>query len=140
MLVATNAAFAALQIVLLALLIATYSIHFIVLSFLCGGLWWAINWFSAELRAAQEKEEKAEYLREMRKERETRQSDDSGTETEDAMSRSMERPKVPESQLRPPTPEDALRKRRSLGEVSSSGEMSTDSEWDKVENEGDSES
>ena len=76
----------------------------------------------------------------MRKERETRQSDDSGTETEDAMSRSIEKPKTPESQLRPPASEDALRKRRSIGEVSSSGEMSTDSEWDKVENEVDSES
>ena len=76
----------------------------------------------------------------MRKERETGQSDDSGTETEDTLSRSVERPKTPEPQLRPPVSEDALRRRRSLGEVSSSGEMSTDSEWDKVENEGDSES
>lgn len=57
LLVATNVAFAALQMVFLALLIATYSIHFIILSFLCGGLWWAINWFAAEVRVAQAQQE-----------------------------------------------------------------------------------
>ena len=139
LLVATNAAFAALQVLLLALLIATYSIHFIILSFLCGGLWWAINWFAAELQAAKEKEEKAKKLKDLKKERDARHSDDSGTETEDAMGRSTERAGTSESGLRPPVAEDALRKRRSLGDVSSSGEMSTDSEWDKVENEVDSE-
>lgn len=51
LIVATNASFACLQLVLLALLIATYSIHFVILSFLCAGLWWAINWFVAELEA-----------------------------------------------------------------------------------------
>jgi len=53
LLVATNVAFACLQVVLLLLLIATYSIHFVILSFLSAGLWWAINWFVAELKAAQ---------------------------------------------------------------------------------------
>jgi len=43
--------------VLLILLITTYSIHFLVLSFLSAGLWWAINWFVAELTAAQAAEE-----------------------------------------------------------------------------------
>jgi len=57
LLVATNVTFAALQIVLLLLLIATYSIHFVVLSFLSAGLWWAINWFAAEIRAGQLAEE-----------------------------------------------------------------------------------
>ena len=49
LLLATNFAFGALQLVLLSLLVATYSIHFVVLSLLCGGLWFGINWFTAEL-------------------------------------------------------------------------------------------
>ncbi|KAF2481935.1 ER protein Pkr1-domain-containing protein, partial [Neohortaea acidophila] len=53
LLIATNATFAALQLVLLALLVATYSVHFVILSFLCAGLWWSINWFAAEVLRAQ---------------------------------------------------------------------------------------
>jgi hypothetical protein len=49
---ATNLTFAALQITLFALLIATYSVHFVALSILCAGLWWSINWFATELAAA----------------------------------------------------------------------------------------
>ncbi|EEP76142.1 conserved hypothetical protein [Uncinocarpus reesii 1704] len=56
LLIATNATFAALQVLLLALLFATYSIHFAVLSGLCGALWWSINWFVAELDAAKANE------------------------------------------------------------------------------------
>jgi hypothetical protein len=67
LLVATNASFAALQVLLFAMLLATYSIHFIILSFLCGGLWWGINWFAVEIRAAQEKEEEAKRIREARR-------------------------------------------------------------------------
>lgn len=52
-LIATNVSFGALQIVLLALLLATSSVHFAVLSVLCAGLWWAINWFARELAIAQ---------------------------------------------------------------------------------------
>ncbi|KAG5926158.1 hypothetical protein E4U42_003575 [Claviceps africana] len=46
---ATNLSFGALQLVLLALLVATASVHFVVLSVLSAGLWWAINWFAREL-------------------------------------------------------------------------------------------
>ncbi|KAI6904525.1 hypothetical protein KC318_g4042 [Hortaea werneckii] len=67
LLVATNVTFAALQFLLLALLIATYSIHFVILSVLCGGLWWSVNWFASELQAAQLKEEEAERLRKQKK-------------------------------------------------------------------------
>lgn len=67
LLVATNATFAALQLLLGALLIATYSIHFVILSVLCAGLWWSINWFATELRSAQLKEEEAERLRKQKK-------------------------------------------------------------------------
>ncbi|KAL2159304.1 hypothetical protein VTH06DRAFT_2739 [Thermothelomyces fergusii] len=57
LLAATNATFAALQFLLAALLLATYSIHFLILSVLCGSLWAAINWFARELKAHQEQEE-----------------------------------------------------------------------------------
>ncbi|KAK5713011.1 hypothetical protein LTR17_017724 [Elasticomyces elasticus] len=63
LIVATNVTFAALQALLLALFIGTYSIHFVILSFLSAGLWWSINWFANELRQAQAKEEEAERLR-----------------------------------------------------------------------------
>ncbi|MCJ1402345.1 SMK killer toxin resistance protein [Xylographa trunciseda] len=133
LLIATNVAFAALQSVLLALLIATYSIHFIILSVLSAGLWWAINWFAAELKANKAKEE-AEAQRDEKKERDSRSVDDSGTETEDAVEavKTTSQSGSPGGGLKPMPMEDMLRKRRSLGEVSG-----TDSEWDKVENEGD---
>lgn len=51
LLIATNASFGALQVVLFALLLLTHSIHFVILSVLCAGLWLAINWFAAELKA-----------------------------------------------------------------------------------------
>lgn len=56
---ATNVSFACLQVVLFALLIATYSIHFFILSIICGGLWAAINWFVKELaiHEAQQKQQ-----------------------------------------------------------------------------------
>jgi len=55
---ATNATFAALQLVLFSLLVATYSIHFLILSVLCAGLWGSINWFVVELGRANEEEGK----------------------------------------------------------------------------------
>lgn len=64
LLVATNVAFACLQVLLLLLLIATYSIHFAILSFLSAGLWWAINWFVAELNIAQAVEDEKKRLQE----------------------------------------------------------------------------
>lgn len=63
LLLATNVSFGALQTVLLALLIATYSIHFLVLSVLSAGLWWSINWFAAEVSAVRAKEEEEKRLR-----------------------------------------------------------------------------
>ncbi|KAI3551646.1 hypothetical protein CTAM01_04571 [Colletotrichum tamarilloi] len=55
---ATNATFAALQLLLGVLLLATWSIHFVILSFLSAGLWYAINWFVVELAEHAEKEAK----------------------------------------------------------------------------------
>lgn len=136
LLVATNASFAALQLVLLALLILTYSIHFLVLSCLSAGLWWAINWFVTELQAANKKEKEAKQLRDLRRDRNEQTVEDSGTETEPAeiLNEKVEEEER-EKYLQPKPVESALRKRRSLGEAS--GDISTDSEWDKVEEEGD---
>lgn len=66
LLLATNITFGCLQLLLAGLLAATYSIHFVILSILCGGLWWAINWFAYELQQAQQKEAEAERIRKSR--------------------------------------------------------------------------
>ncbi|KAF2466495.1 Pkr1-domain-containing protein [Lindgomyces ingoldianus] len=187
LLVATNASFAALQVLFFILLIATYSVHFVILSGLTAGLWWAINWFAAEIRAAQAKEEEAKRIRDARREKEKEkkgvnagQSEgeamDTGDDTEvDTEVEEKYKPKTasraprPETQStvfverptqsggrgdtpvpRAPAPgpaaasttgattklaplvDDALKKRRpgSMGE--STGELSTDSEWEKL--------
>ncbi len=57
LLLATNYTFGALQLLLLVLLVTTQSIHFVALSFLCGGLWYAINWFAAEVQAVKAKQD-----------------------------------------------------------------------------------
>lgn len=181
LLVATNASFAALQLLLFAMLLATYSIHFIILSFLCGGLWWAINWFAREIRAAQDKEEEAKRIREARrgKDNDGKKGDDgdamdTGDDTE--VDTEKEVPKQRPAQARGAKPEsqstvlvdrpnerdgreatpqasagaggpatasttgattrlaplvdDAIKKRKGLGE--STGDLSTDSEWEKL--------
>ncbi|MDI1489754.1 MAG: SMK killer toxin resistance protein [Ramalina farinacea] len=151
---ATNASFFALQTVLLLLLAATYSIHFLILSFLCGGLWWAINWFVRELEIAKRLEkEKGTKDREKEGKQTGSEGDDEdggddddggGTETEDAgpdVKRDAEDTPAPtEPEAKQLHPEDAAiesqlrrRNRESLGGGSSAGDLSTDSEWDKVE-------
>lgn len=175
LLIATNASFAALQLLFFALLLATNSIHFYILSALCGGLWYAINWFAAEIRAAQAKEEEAKRIREAKREKGKDRANapdgdamDSGDDTEvDAEVAEKQKPKIranppraprPETEStvfveRPvesvetlrgstpvasagassalkPVPEDNVKQRRSLGE--STGDLSTDSEWEKL--------
>ena len=137
--VATNVSFAALQVVLISLLVATHSVHFAVLSFLCASLWWAINWFIRELEEATAKEEEANKLRQIRKAREDDAAlEDSGTETEGAAYQQTGRSKEVDQAgfLSPDSQEGELRKRVSQGDASSGGEMSTDGEWDKVEEAG----
>ena len=133
LLVATNASFAALEIVLLALLLATYSIHFLLLSFISAGLWWSVNWFVAELEAARQKEKEAERIKEVRRRHEEKDAEDSGTETEGPVSQVTATAirRRPDKTLGPEDAEGSLHKRRSIG--SSTGDLSTDSEWDKVE-------
>lgn len=185
LLVATNASFAALQVLLFILLIATYSVHFVILSCLCAGLWWAINWFAGEIRAAQAKEEEAKRIREARREKEKGKAgagseveamdtgDDTEVETEvEEKHKTKPKPKPAPRAPRPetqstvfvekptemrsgrgstpvqtssgpaaasttgattklgPLVDDAVKKRRSMGE--STGELSTDSEWEKL--------
>lgn len=140
LLVATNASFAALQVILLALLIATYSVHFIVLSLLCAGLWCSINWFVAELEAGKKREEASR--REKEKSPEPEKSSRAGSDTETEMPPPPIRPTAPppkeQSVLLKPKLADAAgtaRQRRSQGD--SSGYVSTDSEWEKVSEGGD---
>ncbi|KAI0889898.1 Pkr1-domain-containing protein [Annulohypoxylon maeteangense] len=134
LLVATNATFACLQLVLLLLLVATYSIHFIILSFLCGGLWWAINWFAAELRVAQAKEarEKARSERAAA----VKSSEDSETEVETAfIPKSKATLASKELEVTEQTGELKLRTEPSSSSGTKSS-ASTEDEWEKVsENE-----
>jgi ER protein Pkr1 len=81
--VATNVTFAVLQAVLAALLLLTHSIHLAVLSALCGGLWWGINWFVAELQKAEKAEEEARRLRKRRTLREGSGKSDEGDVEDD---------------------------------------------------------
>lgn len=133
LLIATNASFAALQLVLLALLLVTYSIHFLILSVLCMGLWVAINWFANELQIEQNRTAEQDRLA---PEKPSDLANDSDTETELASEPPLKENVIPSKPNSPPmhpdvlSSADALRRRRSLGD--SSGYVSTDSEWEKV--------
>ena len=94
------------------MLLATYSIHFIILSLLCGGLWWSINWFAAEIRAAQATEEEAKRIREARRGEKSKGDDedkegmDTGDDTEvDTEVEQKEALKPRPNQSRAPRPE-----------------------------------
>lgn len=135
LLVATNASFAALQLLLLILLLATYSIHFFVLSLLSAGLWYAINWFARELQV-----ENARVAAQNKQQRKREKSAEPGSDTETELvtpssaAPSALAPKPDLSSLQPDSAASTenLRRRRSLGDHSSSGYVSTDSEWEKV--------
>ncbi|PPJ59277.1 hypothetical protein CBER1_04231 [Cercospora berteroae] len=95
LIIATNATFALLQALLLGLLIATSSIHFAILSVLCGGLWYSINWFAKELQAAQRAEDEAERLRKRKtaaagqEKADIGDADDEGEDTEVEITKGM---------------------------------------------------
>jgi len=178
LLLATNIAFAFLQLTLAALLAATYSIHFVILSVLCGGLWWSINWFANEVRQAQEKEEEAKRIRKLQerekasRDGESADDEQGDTETEaeplknftphsnseaddpvrvNAAPTWLSQTVAPEDmilgeiqdQQRPDqasqtsalhVPDESTRHRRTTSDMSASGDFSTDSEWEKVDN------
>ncbi|KAH7328704.1 ER protein Pkr1-domain-containing protein [Stachybotrys elegans] len=138
-LIATNVTFAALQLVLVLLLFATYSVHFLVLSILCGGLWWSINWFAAELAAVQLEEEKKKKKKNAGLDATDPSADsatpgpadDSDTEVETS---SVGRRKVKRSaaataaaSVEPIEPVGELKQR-----VESQSSVSTEDEWEKV--------
>jgi Na+-transporting methylmalonyl-CoA/oxaloacetate decarboxylase gamma subunit len=118
--IATNVSFACLQLLLFVLLVATYSIHFLVLSILSAGLWWGINWFINELNAAR-------ALEEEQKKQAEEAGDDTETEAETviATGSSSSGSKVAE----------VAQSRAGLkdpGEWGSKSETSTEDEWERV--------
>lgn len=130
LLVATNVSFAALQLVLFTLLLATHSIHFVALSLLCAGLWYSINWFAQEVRATLLAQEAAEQKDQAQSELADRKKDsavDSASETE------TERLAVATGSARLAQPTERDPKKRPNAGGDSSGYGSTDSEWEKVE-------
>ena len=149
LLLATNVTFAALQTLLFILLLATYSIHFAILSILSGALWYSINWFAQELKQVQTQTTGEDTLSE-KAAAEDKQSDaktklrdmdgaDSDTETENLGEResagdpsSSSQPATASTSLGVPGSSSEIRKRPSVS-GDSSGYTSTDSEWEKVD-------
>jgi len=139
LLIATNVTFACLQVVLLALLVATYSIHFAILSSLCGGLWWAINWFAAELTESQKREGVAEKARATAS-KDVGGSSDSDTEVDTIAAEAKEAPATGRKEVLLLDERGELRHRGALAVESSPqgtrSSASTEDEWEKVsENE-----
>lgn len=134
LLIATNATFGALQVVLFALFLATYSVHFIILSTLSAGLWWSINWFAAELNAAKAREDAEKPQAEQQ--RPARQgTEDSETEVETMVSE--EKPKTGSTEVEPVEQLGDLKLRKEPSSETKSS-ASTEDEWEKVsENEKD---
>ncbi|KAK4199723.1 ER protein Pkr1-domain-containing protein [Triangularia verruculosa] len=151
LLIATNVTFAALQVVLAAMLLATYSVHFIVLSGLCAGLWMSINWFAGELIIHQIQEE--EKARKAKAAPIPSSSDDSETEVEASKStaslgKGSKKPSpgtaAVSSVIEPAENQGELKLRVPAEEPGSSqglkSGVSTEDEWEKVsENENEKE-
>ncbi|RMZ82330.1 hypothetical protein DV738_g1745, partial [Chaetothyriales sp. CBS 135597] len=159
---ATNATFASLQVLLLVLLVSTYSYHFLILSFLSGGLWWAINWRKSPEQGGSDTETEQDELSrssapatavatgaraaasaadpklERRKPPPAAPAQSVPKPTDDSSSSSS--PSATSSSLLKPQAasllgdSDLLKRRKSLGD--SSGYVSTDSEWEKVSENG----
>lgn len=157
LLIATNVTFAALDLVLLSLLFLTYSIHFVVLFVLASGLWWAINWFTKEVQLAKAEEERLQKTRRDASmkasnvdpdaagdEMSSRDGEDTEVEAEEDRSRQAvpQKTAAQASGSAPgglsPSDAETMRQRqqqrRSMAE--STGSLSTDSEWEKVGDDG----
>jgi len=163
LLLATNVTFLALQLLLFILLIATYSIHFLILSFLSAGLWGSINWFAKELVAAQKKDDFKKKQRHDESEKENVTDKEllshgtDGSESENMLEKSRrlsmrtrsrsrkgvdedgkrrEKSATPKATSREERPQDGeVRARATTARGSGFGEGSTDSEWEKLEHE-----
>lgn len=131
-LLATNVTFGALQTVLFALLLATYSVHFVVLSVLSASLWVAINWFAGELALVhQQQHDNDKDERDGQDEHEHEQDGDGEdaetTALQEQQQRAMQRLTATSrvgSAMAPPS--------------QSSASTSTEDEWEKVVGAGDS--
>jgi hypothetical protein len=138
LLLATNVSFAALQLVLFALLVATYSIHFVVLSLISGGLWWAINWFVTELKiyeaVAKEKELRENGL--ARNARGGVESSESDTDAQTVVDEVKGSGSNEVEML--PRGKGLMDRAKGDSQERSKSEISTEDEWEKVsENEKD---
>ncbi|KAL4791027.1 Pkr1-domain-containing protein [Aspergillus venezuelensis] len=153
LLLATNVSFAALQAVLFMLLVGTRSYHFVFLSAISGALWYMINWFAQEVKQAQaqaaaqetQAEKTLEATQKETKARGAAEAADSDTETEGLAGRkhvpvpsAEPRSATASTTLQVPGSESEVRKRLSVS-GDSSGYTSTDSEWEKVEDNKDKE-
>ncbi|KAI9882918.1 MAG: hypothetical protein M1823_005337 [Watsoniomyces obsoletus] len=136
LIVATNATFASLQLCLGLLFLATRSVHFIVLSMLCAGLWWAINWFVTEMEAAKTVKEKQERPSAPGGDSALDDEGQSGedTETEGHLSSRTQTREGRNIEQLASGQAELLRRRRSSGEAG--GEVSTEDEWEKVSEAG----
>ncbi|KAI0164662.1 ER protein Pkr1-domain-containing protein [Xylariaceae sp. FL1272] len=134
LLIATNVTFASLQVVLFVLLIATYSIHFLALSIISAGLWWAINWFATELAAVKAREEADKARADQRAAKQV--ASDSDTEVESTIV-SQGKPKTGSKEVEPLETVGELKLRAEPSSDAKSA-ISTEDEWEKVsENEKD---
>ena len=134
LLLATNVSFAALQFVFLFLLIATFSVHFVVLSGLCAALWWGINWFVVELKAHEAAEKEKARAAELEAEKESSESDT------DAQTVVGGKGGVVKSGVEVQEPVEGLVHREGLTDspLRSKSDVSTEDEWERVsENEKD---
>ena len=139
LLLATNVTFAALQLLFFALLLATYSVHFVALSIISAGLWWSINWFAVEVRLAQQAQEAEKEKKEDAKTRKSPavgENADSETETEALDSKKTDEKSIAVATGSAtsgllPTVRDPKKRLSMCGEGSGYG--STDSEWEKVD-------
>ncbi|OQE43556.1 hypothetical protein PENCOP_c003G06238 [Penicillium coprophilum] len=139
LLIATNVTFAALQLIFFALLLATYSLHFVALSIISAGLWWSINWFAAEVKLAQQAQEAEKEKQEgdnakTRQKSPVRDSADSETETEAVSVKKTDKSSAVATGSATsglPTARDHKKRFSTGGEGSGYG--STDSEWEKVD-------
>lgn len=127
---AANASFAALQLTLLALLFATYNVHCVVLSILCAGLWWSVNWFAAELKLAQLHQEEEEK----RKKKKEAEGDDSSDTEVEAVGAKVGRASVSASaEVETQEQTGELKKRgEKLSPGGTQSSVSTEDEWEKV--------
>ncbi|GAP86068.1 putative pkr1-domain-containing protein [Rosellinia necatrix] len=132
LLLATNITFASLQFVLFVLLLATYSVHFVALSLLSGGLWWAINWFASELNAAKAREEAEKAQPEKKHGRQG--TDDSETEVETIIP--SRKPETKSKDMESVEQIGELKPRVTVHLPEAKSTVSTEDEWEKVsENE-----